>query len=147
MFQVVWADKSDPVFLESFPKIHNFVSMKKLYYSIGEVSKITSIEAHVLRYWESVFPELNPMKGKSGNRRYREQDLAVVLELQDLIHNKGYRTTGAQKVLKEKLKKSNSDSTFTSGNPTSESEPVITPELRRELTEMRHLLQTIAEKL
>lgn len=121
--------------------------MKKLYYSIGEVSKITGIEAHVLRYWESVFPELNPMKGKSGNRRYREQDLAVVLELQDLIHNKGYRTTGAQKVLKEKLKKSNSDSTFTSGNPTSESEPVITPELRRELTEMRHLLQTIAEKL
>lgn len=118
--------------------------MKKLYYSIGEVSKITGIEAHVLRYWESVFPELNPLKGKSGNRRYREQDLAVVLQLQDLIHHKGYKTTGAQKVLKEKVK---SGSNENESNNSSDLSTALTPELRRELTEMRHLLQTIAEKL
>jgi DNA-binding transcriptional MerR regulator len=118
--------------------------MKKLYYSIGEVSKITGIEAHVLRYWESVFPELNPMKGKSGNRRYREQDLAIVLQLQDLIHNKGYKTAGAQKVLKEKI---NAGSNTIDSSSSAESLPALTPELRRELTEMRHLLQTIAEKL
>lgn len=120
--------------------------MKKLYYSIGEVSKITGIEAHVLRYWESVFPELTPLKGKSGNRRYREQDLAVVLELQDLIHNKGYRTTGAQKVLKERKSKSELDTGSVSENTALHSNR-LTPELRRELTEMRHLLQTIADKL
>lgn len=118
--------------------------MKKLYYSIGEVSKITGIEAHVLRYWESVFPELNPMKGKSGNRRYREQDLAVVLQLQDLIHNKGYKTAGAQKVLKEMM---NFGSNTTESSSSAKSPSALTPELRRELTEMRHILQNIAEKL
>ena len=120
--------------------------MKKLYYSIGEVSKITGIEAHVLRYWESVFPELNPLKGKSGNRRYREQDLAVVLELQDLIHTKGYRTAGAQKVLKEKANKSNSGEN-SSHDVTTADRRELSPELRRELTEMRHLLQSISQKL
>jgi DNA-binding transcriptional MerR regulator len=45
--------------------------MKKLYYSIGEVSDITDVEAHVLRYWETVFNELNPKKNKAGNRVYK----------------------------------------------------------------------------
>lgn len=64
---------------------------------------MTGIEAHVLRYWETVFPQLRPMKGKSGARRYKESDVALILELQDLIHHKGYSTGGALKVLEQKI--------------------------------------------
>lgn len=62
--------------------------MKKLYYSIGEVSEITDVDAHVLRYWESVFDELNPKKNKAGNRTYKEQDIETIVKLKELIQEK-----------------------------------------------------------
>ncbi|MEX0890410.1 MAG: MerR family transcriptional regulator, partial [Balneolaceae bacterium] len=55
--------------------------MKKLYYSIGEVSEITSVEPHVLRYWETIFDELSPRKNKAGNRTYKQEDITVILKL------------------------------------------------------------------
>jgi len=73
--------------------------MKKLYYSIGEVSDITEVEAHVLRYWETVFNELSPKKNKAGNRVYKENDIETVLKLKELIQEKKYSTEGAQQVL------------------------------------------------
>ncbi len=75
--------------------------MKKLYYSIGEVSDITDVEAHVLRYWETVFDELNPKKNKAGNRVYKENDIETILKLKELIQEKKYSTEGAQQVLAE----------------------------------------------
>ncbi len=62
--------------------------MKKLYYSIGEVSEISDVDAHVLRYWESVFDELRPKKNKAGNRTYKEQDIETILKLKELIQEK-----------------------------------------------------------
>lgn len=75
--------------------------MKKLYYSIGEVSEITSIEPHVLRYWETIFKDLSPRKNKAGNRTYREEDLTFILRLKDLIQKKKYSTAGAKKIIEE----------------------------------------------
>ena len=75
--------------------------MKKLYYSIGEVSDITDVEAHVLRYWETVFDELSPKKNKAGNRVYKEKDIETILKLKELIQEKKYSTEGAQQVLAE----------------------------------------------
>jgi DNA-binding transcriptional MerR regulator len=80
--------------------------MKKLYYSIGEVARMTGLEAHVLRYWESVFPMLRPSKSRSGTRRYKEQDLRMVLLIQDLVHRRRYSTAGALKVLREQAEPS-----------------------------------------
>jgi DNA-binding transcriptional MerR regulator len=62
--------------------------MKKLYYSIGEISEITSVEPHVLRYWETIFKELSPRKNKAGNRIYREKDITFILQLRELIVEK-----------------------------------------------------------
>ena len=73
--------------------------MKKLYYSIGEVSEITGIEPHVLRYWESVFKDLNPKKNKGGNRVYKEKDIEIIVKLKKLIKEKKYSTKGAKQVL------------------------------------------------
>lgn len=75
--------------------------MKKLYYSIGQVSELTSVDPHVLRYWETVFKELHPKKNKAGNRVYKEEDIEVVLKLKELVQDKKYSTKGAQQVLED----------------------------------------------
>ncbi|RPF79468.1 MAG: MerR family transcriptional regulator [Rhodothermaceae bacterium TMED105] len=113
--------------------------MKKLYYSIGEICKMTGIEAHVLRYWETVFPQLSPMKGKSGARRYKEADIALILELQDLIHHKGYSTQGALKVLEKKAS--------TPGEHQPDAKETLSGDLKRELLEIRETLSVIYQKL
>lgn len=73
--------------------------MKKLYYSIGEVSQICDIEAHVLRYWETIFDNLKPSKNRAGKRTYTEADIKTIMELKVLIIDEKYSTAGAKKAL------------------------------------------------
>jgi DNA-binding transcriptional MerR regulator len=72
---------------------------KKLYYSISEVSRITGLEQHVLRYWESQFPELNPAKNRAGNRIYTNKDISLIFEIKRLVREEGFTIEGAKKVL------------------------------------------------
>ncbi len=73
--------------------------LKKLYYSIGEVSRLTKIEQYTLRYWESEFKELNPAKNRAGNRIYTNQDIELVLKIKHLLKDKKYTFEGARKIL------------------------------------------------
>jgi len=73
--------------------------MKKLYYSIGEVSEITEIEPHVLRYWETIFDDLKPRKNKAGNRTYKEDDITLMLRRKELIQEKKKIKTVAKKII------------------------------------------------
>ena len=73
--------------------------IKKLYYSIGEVSKQTELKQYVLRFWESEFPQLRPPKGKSGNRKYREKDIDLVNKIKFLLYTKNFTINGARKYL------------------------------------------------
>lgn len=106
--------------------------MKKLYYSIGEVSDITDVEAHVLRYWETVFDQLSPKKNKAGNRVYKENDIETVLKLKELIQEKKYSTEGAQQVL---------------DNKGEEEETEIPVSVKKDLKEIRLFLNKLLEKL
>lgn len=106
--------------------------MKKLYYSIGEVSEITSVEPHVLRYWETIFDELTPRKNKAGNRTYKQEDITVILELKELIQNRKYSTAGAKKALRQKDQKQTE---------------TISPEMERDLKEIRLFLNQLSEHL
>ena len=74
-------------------------SIKKLYYSIGEVSKVTELKQYVLRYWETEFKQLNPSKNKAGNRRYRQKDIDLILQIKDLLYNQKFTIEGARKKL------------------------------------------------
>ena len=65
-------------------------SKTKLYYSIKEVSEITSLKPYVLRYWESEFPSLKPVKNKAGNRTYKQNDINVILEIKKLLYGKKF---------------------------------------------------------
>ena len=78
------------------------LTIKKLYYSISEVSEITKLKAYVLRYWETEFSQLNPPKNRAGNRTYRQKDIEVILKIKDLLYQKKYTIDGARNFLKEK---------------------------------------------
>ena len=70
--------------------------IKKLYYSIGEVSKMTELKAYVLRYWETEFKQLKPPKNRAGNRTYRQSDIDLILYIKDLLYTKKFTIEGAR---------------------------------------------------
>ena len=70
--------------------------------TISEVSKETKIPTHVLRFWESKFSNINPLK-RSGNRRYyRPEDVKLIIQIKTLLYDNGYTVKGVQKIFKEK---------------------------------------------
>ncbi|HET6516416.1 MAG TPA: MerR family transcriptional regulator [Thermodesulfovibrionales bacterium] len=69
----------------------------KLFYKIGEVSKIADVEPYVLRYWETEFPFLRPRKNKSGQRVYVKKDLELVLQIKKMLHEERYTIEGVRK--------------------------------------------------
>ena len=76
--------------------------IKKLYYSIGEVSKMVELKSYVLRYWETEFKQLTPPKNRAGNRTYRQKDIALIIKIKDLLYNKKYTIEGARSMLSSK---------------------------------------------
>ena len=74
----------------------------KLYFKIGEVKKITGVEPHVLRYWESEFKIIRPQRASSKQRLYRRVDVENILTIKKLLYEDGYTVPGARKFLTEK---------------------------------------------
>jgi len=72
----------------------------KLYFRIGEVSRLCDLPAYVLRFWESEFPQLKPHKGGTGQRLYRRRDVEAVLHIKSLLYDEGYTISGARQVIK-----------------------------------------------
>jgi DNA-binding transcriptional MerR regulator len=71
----------------------------KLFYKIGEVSKITKLEPYVLRYWETEFLFLRPRKGKSKQRMYQKKDIEILLEIKRLLYHERFTIEGVRKKL------------------------------------------------
>ncbi len=77
---------------------------EKLYYKIGEVSEITGVQPHVLRYWESEFRLIKPEKNSAGHRVYRKRDLMLVLRIKQLLYQERYTIAGAKTRLLQEAK-------------------------------------------
>jgi len=75
-------------------------SIKKLYYSIGEVSEMTGLKQYVLRYWETEFSCLAPSKNRAGNRIYKERDILLIQFIKHLLYDKKFTIEGAKQRLK-----------------------------------------------
>ncbi len=73
--------------------------VKKLYYSISEVSELTDLKQYVLRYWETEFKQLNPPKNRAGNRTYRQKDIDLILHIKDLLYQRKFTIEGARSEL------------------------------------------------
>jgi DNA-binding transcriptional MerR regulator len=72
----------------------------KLYFRIGEVAKLCRLEAYVLRFWETEFPQLAPKKSSTGQRLYRQRDVENVVRIKKLLYENGFTIAGARQHLK-----------------------------------------------
>ncbi|MED5545498.1 MAG: MerR family transcriptional regulator [Pseudomonadota bacterium] len=69
--------------------------------TIGEVSALLGLRQHVLRYWETQFPMLQPVKRSGSRRYYRPEDIALLRRIDDLVHREGYTLRGASQLLEQ----------------------------------------------
>jgi DNA-binding transcriptional MerR regulator len=109
--------------------------IKKLYYSIGEVSRMTDLPASVLRFWETEFGGIRPPKNRAGKRTYRRSDIDRILLIKKLLYEDRFTIEGARKVLSELTAKSKSETQTTA--------PAALPlqdEIRRGLREILEIL-------
>jgi DNA-binding transcriptional MerR regulator len=74
----------------------------KVYFTIGEVSRLCNLKPHVLRYWEQEFPTLNPTKRRGNRRYYQHKDVELILRIKDLLYRQGYTIEGARQCLQAK---------------------------------------------
>jgi DNA-binding transcriptional MerR regulator len=130
------------------------LSIKKLYYSISEVSKITNIEQYVLRYWETEFEELNPQKNRAGNRIFTNKDIQIILYIKTLLREKKYTIEGAKKILADFKPEVVQIKAEPENSVVSEIYPVIQSENRKEknsikkdLEDLRIFLEYLLSKL
>lgn len=73
----------------------------KQFFKIGEAAEIVGVKAHVLRYWESEFPSIRPLKTRGAHRMYRRADVEMLCVIHKLLHQEGYTIAGARKRVRE----------------------------------------------
>jgi DNA-binding transcriptional MerR regulator len=71
----------------------------KLFFKIGEVCELAGLEAYVLRFWETEFPNLAPQKSRTGHRVYRKADVEMVMKIKSLLYDRGFTIAGARRQL------------------------------------------------
>src|ERR1700694_3596873 len=84
----------------------------KLYFRIGEVASLCRLPAYVLRFWETEFPQLKPVKSSTGQRMYRKRDVENVLRIKQLLYDQGFTISGARQQLRSETKSDKSQSTI-----------------------------------
>ena len=127
------------------------LSIKKLYYSISEVSKITNIEQYVLRYWETEFDQLKPQKNRAGNRIYTNKDIQLILHIKTLLRERKYTIEGAKKIMEnyapdKVLQPNDSENIDDEGNETQLVRKDKTT-LQKDLEEIKNLLELLVSKI
>jgi DNA-binding transcriptional MerR regulator len=110
----------------------------KLYFRIGEVATLCHLPAYVLRFWESEFPQLKPVKSSTGQRMYRRRDVESVLRIKQLLYDEGFTIAGARQHLRAESK---TDKSQTAIPFPSQSAPEL-QHIRQGLREILNLLST-----
>ncbi len=78
---------------------------EKKFFRIGEVSRIIGVEPYVLRYWESEFPQIRPVRADTNQRTYQKKDLELILEIKRLLYEEKLTIEGARQRLKQRKEK------------------------------------------
>ena len=108
----------------------------KQYFKIGEVSALSQLEAYVLRYWETEFKMIRPVRFGSNQRMYRRKDVETILEIKKLLYEEGFTIAGAKKKLLHSHKEEKEK------RPTAKEQPLepILQEIKQDLIELRQML-------
>ncbi len=85
-------------------KVPDVVIPERLYFRIGEVAELCHLPAYVLRFWETEFPQLKPIKSSTGQRMYRRKDVENVLRIKKLLYEQGFTISGARQHLRAESK-------------------------------------------
>jgi DNA-binding transcriptional MerR regulator len=110
----------------------------KLYFRIGEVATLCRLPAYVLRFWESEFPQLKPVKSSTGQRMYRKRDVENVLRIRELLYGQGFTIAGALQQLRSEVKADKSQTTIPFPAPA----PAEMQSIRQGLREILKMLST-----
>jgi DNA-binding transcriptional MerR regulator len=110
----------------------------KLYFRIGEVATLCRLPAYVLRFWESEFPQLKPVKSSTGQRMYRRRDVESVLRIKQLLYDQGFTIVGARQQLRSEAKTDKGQAAI----PFPVQSPVEMRRIRQGLREILNLLST-----
>ena len=108
---------------------------RKTYYSIGEVSALTGLKAHVLRYWESQFDMISPNKNRGGSRVYRMRDIETVLLVKHLLYEKRFTGEGAKRELREMRRGGRADEARRV-----HTDPAVLQSIKEEIASLREVL-------
>ncbi|MEP0823809.1 MAG: MerR family transcriptional regulator [Ignavibacterium sp.] len=122
------------------------IGIKKLYYSISEVSKITGLEQYVLRYWESEFPQLKPQKNRAGNRIYTNKDIKLILHVKQLLRDEKYTIEGAKKVLEDYVPESEAGEQLELLS-VPQKKKIKDEEIRADVAEVKEFLEDLLKKI
>ncbi len=125
---------------------------EKSLFRIGEVSRLTATKTFVLRYWETEFPMLQPVKSPSGHRLYRREDIETVFEIKRLLYDEGFTIAGARKHFEERGQEQNAEASGSAAGNGSESRAAArshSPSSRREpaTRQQRKFLLDLHEEL
>lgn len=118
----------------------------KLYFRIGDVAKLCGVEAYVLRFWESEFPQLKPNKSGTGQRLYRRRDVELALRIKQLLYADGYTIAGARQVFtaesreSKKVAQSELPLAKTASQSAAPPPPASAEPLKKVRTELREIL-------
>jgi DNA-binding transcriptional MerR regulator len=110
----------------------------KLYFRIGEVATLCRLPAYVLRFWESEFPQLKPVKSSTGQRMYRRRDVENVLRIKQLLYEQGFTIVGARQQLRSEAKPDKGQAAI----PFPTQSPAELHRIRQGLREILNLLST-----
>jgi DNA-binding transcriptional MerR regulator len=123
------------------------LGIKKLYYSISEVSKITDLEQYVLRYWESEFEQLKPAKNRAGNRIYTNRDIKLILYIKKLLRDERYTIEGAKQVLKSYIPEDDTGEQLVLIDSPKPKTKIADEQLRSDVIEVKKFLEELLQKL
>jgi DNA-binding transcriptional MerR regulator len=123
------------------------LGIKKLYYSISEVSKITDLEQYVLRYWESEFDQLKPAKNRAGNRIYTNRDIKLILHIKKLLRDERYTIEGAKQVLEDYSPEEDSGEQLELIDQPKPKNKIKDEQLRADVLEVKKFLEELLQKL
>src|ERR1700684_3060122 len=113
-----------------------FIIPDKLYFRIGEVASLCRLPAYVLRFWETEFPQLKPVKSSSGQRMYRKRDVESVVRIKKLLYDDGFTIAGARL----QLRGENKSERIQPPLPFPMRQSVNVAHLRNELQQILHIL-------
>ena len=123
-------------------EIDHPISSERLYYRIGEVSRIAGLKPHVLRYWESEFKVIKPYKGGSLQRLYRKKDLDLIQKIKKLLYEDGFTIAGAKRKIRDLEKEENKQMKLRLLEKTSEEgDHALLVSIREELKGIRKMLE------